>query len=125
MILMMIYDMYLRFEVLNWLIPRRHALTFLLGDLDGNSASDFSEKEIKMIAKVIGNDDASNKFWATTHLCLQLAEWGATVSAYFHSCPTSEHGFTPGKPILPYSFGHVLGEFIYLMSNTFWFKEDA
>ena len=51
-----------------------------------------------MMSLVLQDNDESKVFWATAHLSLQLATWGATVSSFFHSCPLSTHGHTLGSP---------------------------
>ena len=84
--------------MLNWLLPRRQAILYLAQDLDGNSA-DFSTKEISLLKNVVVEEgNQSCKFWAVANLCLQLASWGASVSAFFHSCPLSNHPLQPNKP---------------------------
>ena len=86
----------MRKEVLDWLIPRRPALLFLGADLDTgasttSSVADFSKKELTMISEALGTSKKAHQFWATCLLCIQLANWGASVSRYFHSCPLASH----------------------------------
>lgn len=84
--------------MLNWLLPRRQAILYLAHDLDGNAA-DFSAKEISLLRNVaVEEGNQSCKFWAVANLCFQLASWGAGVSAFFHSCPLSNHPQKPDKP---------------------------
>ena len=90
-------DIIPRYEVLKWLIPRRSALMFLGADLNADLSAEFSRKEIDMINTAVGNSESSNQFWATCHLCSELAGWGARISTFFHSCPLSDH-FHNQKP---------------------------
>ncbi len=87
----------LRFEVLEWLLPRKQALMYLAMDLDGAAPADFSAKEIKLLLSVLEETPSANKFWSIGHLCHQLASWGASVSRLFHSCPLSTHGYELGR----------------------------
>ena len=87
----------IRFEVLNWLIPRREALMFLANDLDQQSSADFTGKEIHMIQQAIGQSFESYQFWSLCQICFQIASWGVKVSRFFHSCPLPSH-FYADKP---------------------------
>ncbi|CAE6937046.1 RSN1 [Symbiodinium microadriaticum] len=100
-------------EVLSWMLPRREALSHLCRDLEGTSATktnssnsnsnnsghDFTPKEIAVIGSLCKqdfSDEVAVKFWAVAFLVWQLADWGAGVSAFFHSCPL--HGYKAGEP---------------------------
>ena len=82
----------LRCDVLNWLLPRRPALMFLSADLGSSSTMvEFTQKEVDMIKAVVTEGEQGTTFWATAHICSQLADWGASVSIFFHGCPLASH----------------------------------
>lgn len=88
------------YEVLHWLIPRQQSLAFLLNDIGSGSARDnfaeFIEKEMRIIQVVADPaNETSALFWARCCLCFELANWGAVVSSFFHSCPISAHDWEP------------------------------
>ena len=93
------------------MLPRREALAHLCSDLAGvsttktdsgssnNSGHDFTPKEIAIIGSICKqdfSDEVAVKFWAVAFLVWQLADWGAGISAFFHSCPL--HGYKAGEP---------------------------
>ena len=58
---------------------------------------DFTAKEIGMLSTITKQEDAESvQFWATSSLVYQLAQWGAGLSSFFHSCLI--HGFKKGEP---------------------------
>ena len=78
--------------MLSWLIPRRQALKFLAGDLVADEFADFTQKEVSMMQSILDEQSVTSEiFWATAHLCSQLAGWGAEVSMFFHGCPLVSH----------------------------------
>lgn len=89
----------LRHEVLTWLLPRRHALKYLISDLNSDDIStpDFTPKELALIRGTLEDNPGAYLFWACAFLCSELAAWGAEVSSFFHSCPLSSHGHCLGE----------------------------
>ena len=88
-------------------MPRRQAIAHLGRDLataatlnaesDSHVDShDFTAKEISVLATITKQEtQESLQFWATANLVWQLAQWGAGLSGFFHSCPI--HGYTKGQ----------------------------
>ena len=95
----------MRFDVLSWLLPRRQAIAHLGRDLAQNPSSesetavdshDFTAKEVGLLATITKQQTTESlQFWATANLVWQLAQWGAGLSGFFHSCPI--HGYTKGE----------------------------
>ena len=84
------------FETLEWLLPRKHALSFMsLRDLAERDDKEMSHRELDLLGDLTAAESMpALRFWATAALAKQLADWGHRVSGVLHGCPCHPRGRT-------------------------------